>query len=216
MEPTCTPTESTSSSSATSSSSDSLCSVPSIPFPLLGVDLETTGLNPMKDRITSVGVSSSTGWANKWNVNPEQRLTPEVRALTGLRDEWLARCRVFADVADEVAMTISTAVATGHVVILFNGTFDLGFLLQAFRRLDRISPLTWGHIVDPFRWAKRAWPRAPSLKLQAIAQHYRIPDGGHDALADAECAWRVAEQMFLEGHIPLDPAKAAAGPEKKR
>jgi DNA polymerase-3 subunit epsilon len=78
---------------------------PYFSFPLVLVDLETTGANPQRDRITEVGIvqideQGSRSWSRL--VNPEQVIPEFIQELTGISNEMVADAPLFAEIATEV------------------------------------------------------------------------------------------------------------------
>ena len=69
------------------------------------VDLETTGTDPSRDRITEIGIvwmenGLRTG---EWStlVNPGMAIPPEIQTLTGISNAMVRSASPFADIADE-------------------------------------------------------------------------------------------------------------------
>jgi len=94
--------------------------------PLILVDLETTGANPLRDRITEVGLvlidgDEVTHWSSL--VNPQTAIPPFIQQLTGINDEMVADAPVFADLAETLLTKLN-----GRLFIAHNARFDYGFL----------------------------------------------------------------------------------------
>ena len=106
-----------------------------LPDSLVFVDLETTGANPVVDRITEIGIVELVdGEARQWStlVNPEADIPVFIQQLTGITPEMVAGAPTFAELAEEVLERIS-----GRVFVAHNARFDYGFLKNAFQRLGR-------------------------------------------------------------------------------
>ncbi|HEU04026.1 MAG TPA: hypothetical protein ENH95_02755, partial [Nitrosopumilus sp.] len=91
------------------------------------VDLETTGLTPLVDRIVSIGVKSADFERVFLNVDERQLLLDFVEFLAGVRSPWLTRLVGFNFGFDFSFLKIRCVV---HKVFLpFRRTLDLRFVL---------------------------------------------------------------------------------------
>ena len=102
------------------------------------LDTETTGLSPASgDRIIEVGCiemvdRALTGRHLHLYVNPQRSSHPDALRVHGLTDEFLSDKPVFAAVAEELL-----AFVEGAEIVIHNAAFDLGFLDEELRRLER-------------------------------------------------------------------------------
>ena len=90
--------------------------------PVAVVDLESTGGNFYRDRITEVAVLRFERGAAKryeWLVNPQQPIPKFVAELTGITDETVSGAPVFADIAADLLPLLHGAVVVAH-----NSRFD--------------------------------------------------------------------------------------------
>lgn len=179
--------------------------------PLLGFDLETTGINVETARIvTAAAVDYKPGdstdtlpdRARLWLANPGIQIPDEAVAVHGVTNE-IARAngRPAADVADEIADVLAATLATGIPVVAMNGRYDFTVLDRELRRhglrtlWERIGSETApGPVIDPYILDKQAdkWRRG-SRKLEALAVHYGVTlAAAHRADADALAAVEVA------------------------
>ena len=98
------------------------------------VDLETTGGNPLVDRVTEVGVVlvDETG-VREWSqlVYPQTRIPVFIERLTGITNEMVLHSPTFQDIAQDL-----NALLEGYLFIAHNARFDYGFLKNEFKRLD--------------------------------------------------------------------------------
>ena len=101
------------------------------------LDIETTGGNPQRDRITEIGIRF---WragevVGEWQalLNPEARISGFIERLTGISNAMVADAPLFADIADELEQQLDGAVFVAH-----NARFDYGFIKSEFRRLGRL------------------------------------------------------------------------------
>ena len=96
----------------------------------IALDLETTGLEPKKEKITEIAAlkvehGQITGRFVTL-VNPKRPLTERVVELTGITDDMLKDAPVIEDIIGEVLEFIGNLPLLGH-----NIRFDYSFLKQA-------------------------------------------------------------------------------------
>lgn len=148
-------------------------------------DLETTGLDPMSDRIIEVGmVRIRQGEiVDKYHtmVNPGMPLPLKIKRITGIDDDDLAGAPAVAEVINDVVDYIGNDAIVGH-----NISFDLGFLAAAHG-----LPLNNPHY-DTVELARLLLPDAVSYRLESLCFRLEIDTGGsHRALNDALATARL-------------------------
>ncbi|WP_034640101.1 exonuclease domain-containing protein [Chitinilyticum aquatile] len=150
--------------------------------PLVLVDLETTGANALRDRITEIGiVQIDADGCRRWSalVNPQQPIPAFIQQLTGIDDAMVADAPPFADLADEVFARLQ-----GRVFVAHNARFDYGFLRSEFKRLGRklVAP-----VLCTVKLSKQLYPTEFKHSLDTlIARHGLVFEGDrHRALTDA-------------------------------
>jgi len=98
------------------------------------VDLETTGGNPGRDKITDIAILIHDGKMviREYStlVNPECRIPYHITALTGITNEMVANAPKFYEIARELVELTSNTVFVAH-----NVSFDYGFIRSEFLRL---------------------------------------------------------------------------------
>ena len=145
------------------------------------VDLETTGLNPKKDRIIEIGavkvVKGQVVDTFESFVNPHRALDGRIQELTGIKQEDLEDAPDISKVLPDILEFIGDEVLLGHSVL-----FDYSFLKKAavdgkikFERLG----------VDTLKMARKDLPQLESRSLEALCLYYGIPHKAHRALEDA-------------------------------
>jgi DNA polymerase III epsilon subunit family exonuclease len=97
------------------------------------LDVETTGLSAVKDKIIEVcAVKMRDGVIIKTFgglVDPQIPVSPEISAITGIRDNQLERAHAFNEIADKLYDFIGGATIAGH-----NVQFAMDFLAAADSR----------------------------------------------------------------------------------
>ena len=82
-----------------------------IPEHLIFIDLETTGANNLRDRITEVGLCEVQNGelVREWStlVNPETAIPPFIEQLTGITSAMVADAPRFAEIAGELKDKLS-------------------------------------------------------------------------------------------------------------
>lgn len=93
------------------------------------LDLETTGGNPVNDRITEIAaVRFEQGQeVARWStlVNPGVNVSAFIERLTGISNAMVAEAPTFSEVAADLLAILEDAVLVAH-----NVRFDHGFLLN--------------------------------------------------------------------------------------
>ncbi|MFD9222033.1 exonuclease domain-containing protein [Streptomyces sp. NPDC060064] len=179
--------------------------------PLLGWDLETTGIDVETARIvTAAAIDYKPGdsldalpdRSRLWLANPGIAIPAEATSVHGVTTEQArANGRPAAQVADEIADTLAAALSTGIPVVAMNGRYDFSVLDRELRRYglrtlwQRLGgDVPPGPVIDPYILDKQADKyRKGSRKLESLAAHYGVTlAAAHTADADALAAVEVA------------------------
>jgi DNA polymerase-3 subunit epsilon len=157
--------------------------IESLPKDLAFVDLETTGGDAVRHRITEVAVVRVRNGelADEWSslVNPECPIPAHIAAFTGISDDMVAAAPRFAEIAAEVLRKLEGAVFVAH-----NARFDYSFLRSEFRRLD--LPFS-AKILCTVKLSRRLFPEHVRHNLDAVMQrHGLVCSARHRALGDAQ------------------------------
>ncbi|MFZ5484558.1 MAG: exonuclease domain-containing protein [Pseudomonadota bacterium] len=162
-----------------------------LPERLAFVDLETTGANPVEDRITEIGIVSVTGnVVERWSqlVNPGCRIPGFIETLTGIRNDMVADAPGFEAIADQVAQRLA-----GRTFIAHNARFDYGFLKNAYKRLGRTFQ---ADVICTVKLSRQLFPQFPKHNLDSlIVRHGLVTEDRHRALADAELIHQFWQQL---------------------
>ncbi len=145
----------------------------------VAIDVETTGLDPQRDRIIEVAaiVFRNNDILDEFTtlVNPQQDIPFHITQLTGITTEMVMDAPSMFKVRPRLQSLIGDHVLIGH-----NISFDLGFL-----REERIG--IGNHRVDTVTLASILFPQAGRYNLASIARHLKLPDAqNHRAYGDAE------------------------------
>ncbi|MCQ2451817.1 MAG: PolC-type DNA polymerase III [Oscillospiraceae bacterium] len=143
-------------------------------------DIETTGLDSQKDRITEIGAvllkNGEETARYQTFVNPERSIPANITALTGIRD---------SDVADapsqEQAVRDFLAFVGDRPVAAHNAGFDVGFIYEACQRYGiEYEPA----YVDTLALARSLMPELKNHKLDTVANKLSLPQFNHHRASD--------------------------------
>lgn len=98
------------------------------------IDIETTGGNPYRDKITEIAIYVHDGQrvVKEYNtlINPERRIPPFIARMTGITDEMVARAPRFYEVAKDIVKITENTIFVAH-----NASFDYNFIKSEFKNL---------------------------------------------------------------------------------
>lgn len=158
------------------------------------IDLETTGLDPKRDRIIEIGaVKVERGKVTgEWEtfVDPERKLEERIVELTGIRDEQLAGAGKIAEILPELFAFLGDYVLLGHSVL-----FDFAFLKKAAVN-ERLAFERMG--IDTLKIARKYLKDLESRSLESLCRHYDIPHKAHRALEDARATVLLYQKLSEE------------------
>lgn len=183
-------------------------------MPIAAFDLETTGPSPLSDRIVTAHLSlinpaTGTIQPRDWLLNPGIDIPAGATAVHGITTEHAREHgQDYTEGVQQIRDALINAWEAGHVVVAFNGAFDLTLVNAECERLG-IGPLDLGPVVDPFIVDKQHDKyRKGSRKLGDVCQHYGITlDNAHEAAADALAAARLAYKLLRRYDLATKPAE---------
>lgn len=176
----------------------------------LGWDTESTGPNPLEDRIVTAALIVHGGGhpdvTYSYLLDPGVPIPAEATAVHGI-DTATAQTEGWDPKAalEEIATLLAQAIAYGMPVVAFNQSFDWSILHYDLERhslatvLDRVGagplPLIDPHVIDKQvdKYVKGTGQR----KLKPTAERYGVQlEDWHTAEADALAALLIAEAQF--------------------
>lgn len=158
-------------------------------------DLETTGLKKEIDKIIEIGaVKVKNGEiADRFSVfvNPHQKLSEKISALTGITDEMLEDAEDASVIMPRFLDFIGDSVLAAH-----NASFDVGFVRQwTIENGYEINPT----VLDTVELAKTIYPDLKNYKLDTVCEAMDVSlKNHHRAVEDAE----ATAQIFVKA-IPM-------------
>lgn len=146
------------------------------------VDLETTGLDPLENRIIEFGaVQVRNGKVTETFsqlIRITEPLPPDIQKLTGITMELLEK----EGVPEKEGLDAFLEFIEEDQVLLYNASFDMNFLVQACLRYAYPTPEN--HCVDVMLLTKKKIRFMANYKLSTVAEHFGLEKQKHRALAD--------------------------------
>lgn len=166
---------------------------------LVFVDLETTGANPMSDRIIEIGiVCVEGGQVERWSslVRPGIPISPFIQGLTGITNEMVCDAPVFDGLVDELMIRLE-----GGIFIAHNARFDSGFLKNA---LKASGHKFCNKVLCTVKLSRKLYPQYIKHSLDSlIERHGLVSEARHRALADADLLWQFWQKVEAEIQPPI-------------
>lgn len=164
-------------------------------MPFAVVDIETTGLDRVNDRIIEIGIislSASLDIEAEWSslVFPERSVG--ATHIHGISDDDVASAPTFAIVAPKIVELLR-----GRRIVAHNVRFDIDVLNAEFARTTLPTRIPYECGVCTMNQSRIYLPPGPH-SLTGIAQRTGIPiSTKHRSLADAHTAYQLLK-MFVE------------------
>ena len=163
------------------------------------IDLETTGLNPKRDRIIEIGAvkvrDGKIADIFQQLIDPKQQLEERVEILTGITSKELEGQPTIQQILPSLKEFLGEDVLLGHRVL-----FDYSFLKRAFTN-EKISFERKG--IDTLKLARQFVTDCESKKLESLCKHYNIKHQAHRALSDALATVELY-QILVENYYQED------------
>ena len=168
------------------------------------IDLETTGANPVSDRITEIGLVEvdAQGQASSWSslVNPQVSIPSFIQGLTGINNAMVQHAPLFKELAPALFARLQGALFIAH-----NARFDYGFLRNAFQEAGLSLR---AEVLCTVKLSRKLFPLESKHNLDAlISRHGLQPGGRHRALADADLLWQFWQH--IHANLPAADIDAA-------
>lgn len=134
------------------------------------LDIETTGGNLSRDRITEIGIRF---WragevVDEWQIllNPDVRISPFIEQLTGISNAMVADAPLFASIADTLEEQLRDTVFVAH-----NARFDYGFIKSEYRRLGRLFS---ARVLCTVKLSRRLYPEFRQHNMDALIERHGL------------------------------------------
>lgn len=164
-------------------------------YDYIAVDVETTGLDPVKDRVLEIGAAKVRDGKVQETystiINTGTPIPLRIQQLTGITEEMQRMGRKAELVFPEFLEFCKDLPILGH-----NVQFDFGFLKQT--AVDQGLGFE-KEALDTLKIARKLLPDIPSRTLSAMCAHYRVdPGNSHRALDDALAAHQILWKLWKE------------------
>ncbi|MBA2664612.1 MAG: 3'-5' exonuclease [Bradymonadaceae bacterium] len=173
-------------------------------LPLAVIDVETTGLDPLGDRVIEIGIirfeHGEVVETYGQLINPERSIPDESVKITGITDADVQDKPTFAEVAGEIHARLQDV-----GLVAYNLSFDRSFVRHELERCG----LNWPEeapTLDPLIFARQFFKNHPRKNLGTVSKLLGIPlEEAHRATHDATVAGRVL--FAFADRLPEDLAQ---------
>lgn len=158
-------------------------------------DVESTGLDPNKDRIIEIAAIKFNLTQNfaqfHYLINPEIPIPLESQKIHHISDEMVQNQPTIASILPDFCKFLGDHPIIGHGI-----SFDLAILQSSIQRANLSISLDKKIIIDTLRLA-RLYGESPSNSLDVLRQHFNIPfEGSHRALNDVVINIQVFKKLI--------------------
>ena len=172
---------------------------PLVALPVVSLDLETTGLDVLSDRVIQIGLIAMQGGTISDTprldrlVDPEMPIPDTASRITGITDQDVVGAPKIAVLLEELTECLEGRVVVGHHI-----AFDLAVLRHEAERVGATwtEPLSLdvGHLLGALE------PSLPDLGFERVLSHFGVTvEGRHsgigDSLAIAEIFGHLIEKL---------------------
>ena len=162
--------------------------------PLVFFDLETTGINIVKDRIVEISLvkvyPNGKEESKTRRINPEMPIPPESTAIHGITDEDVKDCPTFKEIAKSLAAQIEGCDLAGYN----SNRFDIPLLAEEFLRAGVDIDLNKRKFVD----VQTIFHKMEQRTLAAAYKFYcdKSLENAHTAEADTMATYEVLKAQL--------------------
>ena len=165
-------------------------------FPLVAVDIETTGLDPEKDKIIEIsairfGLSFKPSDAFTTLINPKKHIPKSATNINGITDDMVSESPEIHQVMQSFNEFVKDCNIVGQ-----NVEFDLSFLCR-----DGMEISPYVSCFDTLETARRTIPKSEigNYKLESLCNYYSVfPSEMHRSLSDALAVSKVFKRLVDE------------------
>lgn len=162
--------------------------------PIVFFDLETTGVNIVKDRVVEISVlkvmPNGKEEQRTIRVNPEMHIPEEASRVHGIYDEDVKDCPTFKGIAKDLANYIEGCDLGGYN----SNRFDIPLLAEEFLRVDVDFDMSKRKFVD----VQTIFHKMEQRTLAAAYRFYcnKNLDDAHTAAADTSATYEVLKAQL--------------------
>jgi DNA polymerase III epsilon subunit-like protein len=170
---------------------------------LLGADVETTGLDAQRDRITEIGLclydaeSKQPIRISGFLTKPGIPIPAELEKLTGITN---AMVEMFGLPATAITAAITAMAASAQFFVAHNAEFDKGFIEAEFKRQGKTMP-TLPFIDTRVDMCAAAYSLGKSASLRYLAADHGFVYPAHRAVNDVLAMLEILSRYDLNETI---------------
>jgi DNA polymerase-3 subunit epsilon len=172
------------------------------PQGIIAVDLETTGLSPLVDRIIEIAAMKITPEETvifQTLINPEILIPEHTIAIHNITDEMVKDAPLLHDILHRLKDFIGDLPIIAH-----NAKFDLGFLVMGMQK-SKVG-LSTNEIYCSCKLARHTHMEATNHKLSTLVKELNIPlVNHHRATDDAFASLKIFMSSLERIKTPLSP-----------
>ena len=179
------------------------------------IDIETSGLNPVKDYIIEIGcIKYRKGKElNRYTslLRPPIEISKQIENLTGITNEMLRRAPTFNIMSRALWSYLEGETLVGH-----NVNFDINFLYDYF--YETLQSKLTNDYVDTLRLCRKKYPDFESHSLENVCCELEIEMEHHRALSDCLIVAELIERMksvkpeVIPRGVEVKPIKKESAP----
>lgn len=157
------------------------------------IDVETTGLNPKRDRIVEIAIYRFDGKevTEKFNslVNPLRPISREASAVNGIDQSLVEDAPQFYEIAKQIV-----EITEGSIFVAHNVRFDYSFIQKEFRSLGYTFSRKQ---LCTAKLSKKLVPNLNSYSLKHLCHHFDIVNQApHRAWGDTEATVELLRKLL--------------------
>ena len=166
----------------------------------VAIDVETTGLDSVKDKIIEISAVKFINGEQKdvfsYLIDPEKVIPPFIEDLTGITNLMIKKKPKFPDVVDELSSFIDELPVVGH-----NVKFDIDFIKSESNQKIKFLNNT---VCDTYLLSKIVLFSNNEFNLESITEYYNFPlNGAHRATEDSINSGKIFIKL-LEDLLCMD------------
>jgi DNA polymerase-3 subunit epsilon len=169
-------------------------------FPLVALDLETTGAFPVGDEICELAFVRFEGGkvVEEFQslVKPKQRIPEKTIKIHGITNEMVENSPSIEEIIPHVRKNLDEGIFVAH-----HAPFDLGFMAYEFEKMGLDLPVM--PALCSSLLSRSVFPESKNHRLQTLIQFFELQQGvAHRALDDATACLEVTKRCIEKLNEP--------------
>jgi DNA polymerase-3 subunit epsilon len=159
------------------------------------IDLETTGVNIVTDRIIEIAIvkikPGGVREVKRRLINPEMIIPEQAIAVHGITNEMVKDAPTFKQLSNEIFQFIKGCDLSGYN----SNRFDIPMLAESFLRADLPWEIADIKLLDVQKIFHQMEPRTLSAAYKFYC--HKELDGAHSAEVDASATWEILQSQIV-------------------